>query len=45
MAENKIDILGLTLDEIKNFLVKKGEKAFRAKQIYDWLWKKQRSER
>ena len=40
MTENKIDILSLTLDEIKNFLVKKGEKAFRAKQIYEWLWKK-----
>lgn len=40
MTENKIDILSLTLDEIKNFLVKNGEKAFRAKQIYEWLWKK-----
>lgn len=40
MTENKIDILSLTLDEIKNFLVEKGEKAFRAKQIYEWLWKK-----
>lgn len=40
MAENKIDILSLSLEEIKSFLVKKGEKAFRAKQIYEWLWKK-----
>jgi 23S rRNA (adenine2503-C2)-methyltransferase len=40
MTENKIDILSLTLEEIKSFLVKKGEKAFRAKQIYEWLWKK-----
>lgn len=40
MAENKIDILTLSLEEIKDFLIKKGEKAFRAKQIYEWLWKK-----
>ncbi|MBU8891985.1 MAG: 23S rRNA (adenine(2503)-C(2))-methyltransferase RlmN [Bacteroidales bacterium] len=40
MIENKIDILTLSLDEIKNILVKNGEKAFRAKQIYEWLWKK-----
>ena len=40
MTDNKQDILILSLDEIKNFLTKKGEKAFRAKQIYEWLWKK-----
>ncbi len=40
MTENKTDILSLNLDEIKNFLAKKGEKEFRAKQIYEWLWKK-----
>ena len=40
MANNKQDILELSLNEIKDFLVKKGEKAFRAKQIYEWLWKK-----
>lgn len=40
MAENKTDILTLSLGEIKDFLIKKGEKAFRAKQIYEWLWKK-----
>ncbi len=40
MTGNKIDILTLSLDEIKDFLIKKGEKAFRAKQIYEWLWKK-----
>lgn len=40
MTDNKQDILTLSLDEIKNFLTKKGEKAFRAKQIYEWLWKK-----
>lgn len=40
MTENKTDILTLSLGEIKDFLIKKGEKAFRAKQIYEWLWKK-----
>ena len=40
MTENKKDILTLSLNEIKEFLVKKGEKAFRAKQIFEWLWKK-----
>ncbi len=40
MKDNRIDILGLNLEEIKSFLVKMGEKAFRAKQIYEWLWKK-----
>ena len=34
------DIRLLNLDEIKIFLVERGEKAFRAKQVYEWLWKK-----
>lgn len=38
--DNKIDIHELTLAEIENFLIKNGEKKFRAKQIYEWLWKK-----
>jgi 23S rRNA (adenine2503-C2)-methyltransferase len=40
MLDNRQDILTLSLDEIKVFLTKTGEKAFRAKQIYEWLWKK-----
>lgn len=36
----KRDIRGLNLDELKDFLVENGEKAFRAKQVYEWLWKK-----
>jgi len=40
MLDNKQDILTLSEDEIKNFLTKTGEKAFRAKQIFEWLWKK-----
>lgn len=39
MAE-KQDIRALSADEISSFLVGKGEKAFRAKQVNEWLWKK-----
>ncbi len=34
------DIRKLELDQIKTFLADKGEKAFRANQIMEWLWKK-----
>ena len=37
---NQKDIRKLTLDEIKVEIEKFGEKAFKAKQIYDWLWVK-----
>ncbi len=40
MEEKKRDILLLSLEEIKIFLNQKGEKSFRAKQIYEWLWEK-----
>ncbi len=33
----KIDILSLTRDELTNEICAMGEKAFRAKQVYDWL--------
>ncbi len=33
----KIDILGLTLEELETALVDMGEKKFRAKQIFQWL--------
>lgn len=36
----KKDIRKLSLEEIKVFLASSGEKAFRAKQIYEWLWQK-----
>jgi len=36
---NKKDIRKLSLDDLKAWLVEQGEKAFRAKQIYEWLWK------
>ncbi|WMJ71681.1 23S rRNA (adenine(2503)-C(2))-methyltransferase RlmN [Cytophagaceae bacterium ABcell3] len=36
----KQDIRQLTLDQLKDFFIQNGDKAFRAKQVYDWLWKK-----
>ena len=36
----KKDIRQLTLDQLTSELVKIGEKPFRAKQVYEWLWKK-----
>ena len=36
----KKDIRQLTLDQLTNELVELGEKPFRAKQVYEWLWKK-----
>jgi 23S rRNA (adenine2503-C2)-methyltransferase len=34
------DIRKLTLQEIQDFFVQNNEKSFRAKQVYEWLWKK-----
>ncbi len=36
----KRDIRALTLDELKTVFTENGDKAFRAKQVYEWLWKK-----
>jgi len=36
----KKDIRTLTIEELKLFFVEKGQKPFRAKQVYEWLWKK-----
>lgn len=38
--ESKKDIRVLELEELKTFFTEKGDKAFRAKQVYEWLWKK-----
>ncbi len=38
--ELKKDIRGLSLDELKTIFVNNGDKEFRAKQVYEWLWKK-----
>lgn len=37
VINEKIDIKSLTLDELTEEIKKIGEKAFRAKQIYDWM--------
>lgn len=34
------DIRKLSLEELKAFFVGHGDKAFRAQQVYEWLWKK-----
>ncbi|OEK02407.1 23S rRNA (adenine(2503)-C(2))-methyltransferase [Roseivirga sp. 4D4] len=39
-ASAKRDIRQLSLDDIKDFFIAEGEQAFRAKQVYEWLWKK-----
>jgi len=39
-ANNKLDIRKLDLDQIKEFVISAGQPAFRAKQIYEWLWQK-----
>ena len=36
----KIDIFGLTIQELQEVLVSKGLKKFRAKQIFQWLYQK-----
>lgn len=36
----KINIRSLSQDELKNFFTEHGEKAFRAKQAWEWLWVK-----
>ncbi len=40
MTNTLIDIRQLSLDEIKTWFVDNGEKAFRAKQVHQWLWQK-----
>jgi 23S rRNA (adenine2503-C2)-methyltransferase len=39
-TETKRDIRKLKLEELKAFFVEKGDKAFRAQQVYEWLWQK-----
>lgn len=40
MNQTKKDIRRLNLEDLENYLNSVGEKSFRAKQIYEWLWKK-----
>jgi len=36
----KKDIRELSLEDLVQFFIEKGEPKFRAKQVYEWLWKK-----
>ena len=36
----KRNIRLLSLDELKEFFIQNGDKAYRAKQVYEWLWNK-----
>ncbi|MFL5764566.1 MAG: 23S rRNA (adenine(2503)-C(2))-methyltransferase RlmN [Bacteroidia bacterium] len=38
--EEKKDIRALSLEELKKIFVENGDQSFRAKQVYEWLWKK-----
>ncbi len=40
MSEGKKNIRNLSLEELTAAVVEAGEKKFRAKQIYEWIWKK-----
>lgn len=40
MKPKKKDIRALTKDELRDFFVKNGDKAFRGNQVYEWLWGK-----
>src|SRR5476651_2107510 len=40
MRNNKTDIRSLSLETLQKQFVELGEKSFRAKQVYEWLWKK-----
>ncbi|MCC8408684.1 23S rRNA (adenine(2503)-C(2))-methyltransferase RlmN [Mucilaginibacter sp. UR6-1] len=39
-ATVKTDIRSLTLNALQDKFIQMGEKGFRAKQVYEWLWKK-----
>ena len=40
MATKKKDIRALTKDQLREFFVNNGDKAFRGNQVYEWLWHK-----
>jgi 23S rRNA (adenine2503-C2)-methyltransferase len=40
VENQKKDIRKLSLTELEEFFVTQGEKKFRAKQVYEWLWNK-----
>ena len=38
--EKKKDIRALTKEQLREFFVQNGDKAFRGNQVYEWLWQK-----
>lgn len=40
MSINKKDIRGLSKEDLRDFFVGIGDKAFRGDQVYEWLWNK-----
>ena len=40
MQMEKKDIRALTKDQLRDFFVANGDKAFRGNQVYEWLWHK-----
>ncbi|MFY9243333.1 MAG: 23S rRNA (adenine(2503)-C(2))-methyltransferase RlmN [Polaribacter sp.] len=40
MLNSKKDIRALTKEQLRNFFVENGDKAFRGNQVYEWLWSK-----
>lgn len=40
MQTTKKDIRKLTKEELRDFFVSQGDKAFRGNQVYEWLWQK-----
>ncbi|WP_299285346.1 23S rRNA (adenine(2503)-C(2))-methyltransferase RlmN [uncultured Mucilaginibacter sp.] len=40
VTDKKIDVRGLTLEALEKSFAALGEKSFRAKQVYAWLWEK-----
>ena len=39
-TNKKKDIRALTREQIRDFFIKNGDKAFRGNQVYEWLWSK-----
>ena len=40
MKTDKKDIRALTKDQLRDFFISNGDKAFRGNQVYEWLWQK-----
>lgn len=40
MKSNKKDIRALSKEQLREFFVSQGDKAFRGNQVYEWLWNK-----